>query len=102
MSNLIGADIVALRSFGQRAMARSHEIDAMMARLQVQMESLPWVGADRERFLDEWHGHHRLMVDLARDLGSAAQRAISAAEAQERASQDAAERGGGHGGGSGW
>ena len=42
-------------------------------------------------------------VDLARDLGSAAQRAISAAEAQERASREEAQRGrGGHGGGSGW
>ena len=94
MNNMIGADISALRDFAQRALARSHEIDAKMSYLQARIESLPWAGADRERFLAEWSGHHASLVDLARDLADAGQRAMVHADEQERASSDS--------GGSGW
>jgi len=96
---MIGADIAALRSFAQGAVARSHEIDTRMAQLQARIESLPWVGADREKFLAEWSVHHASLIELARDLADAGQRAFRHADDQERASSAG---GGPGGGGSGW
>ena len=59
------------------------------ARLTVVVESIPWVGPDRERFVAEWNGTHRPgLLGLIADLGDAARAATLAADAQESASAD--------------
>jgi uncharacterized protein YukE len=98
MDSMFGADVSALRGFAQKALARSHDIDTRLSQLHARVESLPWVGADRERFLAEWSDHHASLAELARDLADAGRRAFRHADDQERASGS----GLGGGGGGGW
>lgn len=86
---VVGADVPALRNFVLGLNKRSKEITETTARLTALVESIPWVGPDRERFIAEWNGTHRPgLLGLIADLGDAARSATVAADAQEAASAD--------------
>jgi hypothetical protein len=86
---VVGADVPALRNFVLGLNKRSKEITETTARLTALVESIPWVGPDRERFLQDWNGTHRPgLLGLIADLGDAARSATVAADAQEAASAD--------------
>jgi uncharacterized protein YukE len=95
--SMLGADLAALRDFAGHADRRSQEIAALMGRLDGVVQGLPWLGADRDHFLDEWSGHRQSLNDLVHDLAQAASTAVRHADDQERASHA-----GGGGGGEGW
>lgn len=84
---LVGADVGAIRNFVLGLKRRSNEITATTAKLTTLIESIPWVGPDRERFVEEWHGTHRPgLVTLCGELLDAAKKATMHADAQEAAS----------------
>lgn len=86
---LVGADVPALRNFVLGLNKRSREITDTTARLTVLVENIPWVGPDRERFIQEWNGTHRPgLLGLIADLGDAARAATMAADKQDEASRD--------------
>jgi hypothetical protein len=86
---IVGADVPALRNFVLGLNKRSKEITETTARLTALVESIPWVGPDRERFVQEWNGTHRPgLLGLIADLGDAARAATIAADKQEAASAD--------------
>ena len=78
----IGGDPAAIRQFASSVIARRNQIEETSQRLTQLVESVPWVGEDRERFLDEWQAIHqpgiaRLLVDLlgvSNEAGAAATR----------------------------
>lgn len=86
--SMIGGDAFAIRDFARKLAARKAQIEETQARMSALVESVPWVGADRERFMNEWNTIHR--PNLARmilDLGTVVGDAHTAADAQARASQ---------------
>lgn len=86
---VVGADVPAMRNFVLGLNKRSKEITETTARLTSVVESIPWVGPDRERFVAEWNGTHRPgLIGLIGDLADAARSATRAADAQEAASSD--------------
>lgn len=87
---MIGVDLSALRSFAAGMGARARQISDTVARLDGVVEGLAWVGADRDRFMQEWQSHHRpAMTMLAGDLSSAGSDAHRQADRQEEASRAA-------------
>lgn len=86
MAGFLGAAIGELRQFTNKLRAKQDLIDSTIAELTPLIESIDWVGADRDRFIEEWHGVHRpllarLSADLfdgAAEVGKAIQRQISA------------------------
>lgn len=78
----IGGDPVAIRQFARSVLARREQIDATTERLSRLVQSVPWAGDDRERFLGEWRSVHepgvaRLlldMIDLSHEANNAAAR----------------------------
>ncbi len=86
---VVGADVAAIRNFAQGLNRRSQEITATTARLTKVVENIPWVGADRERFIAEWNSTHLPgLLGLLEDLAEAAKNAIRHADEQEAASAD--------------
>ena len=86
---VVGADVGAIRNFVLGLNRRSQEITATTARLTTLVESIPWVGPDREAFIAEWNGTHRpALLGLITDLGDAARQATRHADEQEATSAD--------------
>lgn len=84
---VVGADVGAIRNFVLGLNRRSQEITATTARLTSLVESIPWVGPDRERFVADWNGVHRPgLLGLIDDLVDAAKQATRSADQQEAAS----------------
>jgi hypothetical protein len=93
-SNMIGADAPALRGFASNVSNRLRQIEEARGRLSALIESVPWVGDDRERFLGEWQSIHSPgLVQLVADLTGVADKASRHATEQENTSS---------GGGGGW
>jgi hypothetical protein len=84
---LSGADVGAIRNFVLDLRRRSQEVTTTVERLTTVIEGIPWVGLDRERFLQDWNGAHRpALVELGTDLLDAAKIATKHADEQEAAS----------------
>ncbi|HRB05025.1 MAG: hypothetical protein IPL07_21270 [Acidimicrobiaceae bacterium] len=83
----VGADVGAIRNFVLGLNQRSREITATTARLTALVETIAWVGPDRERFIADWHQTHQPgLLGLIGDLADAAREATRSADAQEAAS----------------
>lgn len=89
---MVGGDVPAIRNFVTGLRRRSQQIATTTNRLSTVIESIPWVGPDREEFIREWQGTHRpALLDLCSGLNDAAVTAAHHADEQEAAS--AAETG---------
>lgn len=84
----VGADVTALRWFAALLRRRRGELETWRAHLTARVDRLAWSGADRDRFVDEWHRIHAPSLDaVADDLGSVAAAALDHAARQEQASR---------------
>jgi uncharacterized protein YukE len=85
--NPLGVEIEALRSFARQMDQRAREMQTTMQGITHEVTQLNWIGPDRERFVDEWNGHHvPSLHEIVGDLGDAVTRALKHAADQEAAS----------------
>ena len=83
-----GMDIAQVRALSRKMRAEADDIDRQVAHLTGQIQSAPWKGADRERYLDEWnHRHAAGLKQAAEALRGAASEAGRYADQQEWASK---------------
>lgn len=87
MMSMVGGDVPAIRNFVIGLRRRSQQITATTNRLSAVIDGVPWVGPDREQFVQEWQGTHRpALLDLCAGLVEAAGTAARHADEQEAAS----------------
>lgn len=88
MNRYVGMDAAEIRELARLMMAKSQELQSLIASTTAQVDGLDWKGPDRERFVQDWHGSHvaSLSNAVAR-LQAAAGEAMRSAEAQEWASR---------------
>lgn len=85
---MVGADIAALRGFAKALVDRRSKISATVDQLTSTIEGLNWVGADRERFVQDWHQLHRPgLLQILADLQDNSKKIYTFAANQEHASQ---------------
>jgi uncharacterized protein YukE len=85
---MYGADIAALRGLAGALRRTQHDIDATHRCLAAAVESLPWAGADHDRFVDEWRRvHGPALTTVAIELSNASGSALAHADQQEHASR---------------
>jgi hypothetical protein len=86
--SMFGADVPALRQLSTTFDGRARRIEATRARMTALIVDLPWVGADRDRFVEGWMSIHQPnLIRLIDDLADASRRASRHADAQEAASR---------------
>jgi hypothetical protein len=82
-----GMDVNAVRELAVHMENSSGQIEQLQAALSSALESTPWLGPDRERFLGEWRsGHVTQLMNVANSLREAAIVARKNADEQEAAS----------------
>jgi len=85
---MFGADIAALRGLARSLRRTERDIETSHRRLAALVESLPWVGADHDRFVDEWRRvHSPALTTIVADMSQASSRAGYHADRQEHASR---------------
>lgn len=85
---MFGADISALRGLAWSLRRKQQEIDASRQRLAAVVETLPWVGSDHDRFVDEWRRvHGPALASVVADMSQASSQATYHANRQEQASR---------------
>lgn len=85
---MFGADVAALRQLAWSLRYGNQEIDESRRRLAALVETLPWAGADRDRFVDEWHRvHSPTLTTIVNEMSAASGQASYHAARQERASR---------------
>jgi len=86
--SMSGADVAALRGFASSLRRHQREVEATIQRLTAIVDSLPWTGADHERFVDEWRRvHGRALMTIVAEMSQASSQARSHADRQEQASR---------------
>lgn len=96
----VGANVGELRNFAVSLQRRAEFIEGLIGRLGPVMEELPWVGQDRDRFIEEWQQvHQKNFIRLVLDLRSASTSCAQHADEQERVSSVDGFGGGSFGGG---
>ena len=84
----IGGDPAGIRQFASAVASRRNQIEATTHRLSRLVDSVPWAGADRERFVGEWRSVHEPNISrLLTDMIGLSQDANNAASRQEQASR---------------
>ena len=87
MASFTGMDIGAVRQLSTQMNAKAGEIRTITQQLTSALESAPWVGPDRERFVGEWQSQHvAALNNVIQGLEAAAQTAQRNAQEQESAS----------------
>jgi uncharacterized protein YukE len=85
---MFGADIAALRGLARSLRRKQQEIEASRRRLAAIVETLPWTGADHDRFVDEWRRvHGPALMTIATEMSEASSQATYHADRQEQASR---------------
>jgi uncharacterized protein YukE len=85
---IVGADVPALRSFVSALTGRAHKIEQTKKELTALVQDLPWVGRDRDAFVNDWNSIHQPnLVRLIDDMRDASRSATRHADAQEIASR---------------
>jgi uncharacterized protein YukE len=88
VNQLSGMDIGQVRNLSRQLDRESNEIRNTLAQLSSQLESAPWKGRDRERFVGEWKSRHVAALQRVADgLASASRHAAEHANRQEAASR---------------
>ena len=87
---MFGADVVALRGLARSLRYQKQEIEASRRRLSAVVDSLPWTGADHDRFVDEWRlVHSPALMTIVTEMSQASSQAEYHADRQEQASRRA-------------
>ncbi len=82
-----GMDIPAVRTLATTMNRDADQVHQLMTQLTHQLQSTPWHGPDRERFLSEWQSTHvARLTSVVNALHEAAQRATANANEQEQVS----------------
>ena len=85
---MFGADVAALRGLAWSLRRKQQEIEASRRRLAAIVDSLPWTGADHDRFVDEWRRvHSPALMTITSELSQASRQAAYHAARQEQASR---------------
>ncbi len=85
---MFGADVAALRGFARSLRRKKEEVEATRQRLAAVVEGLPWIGADHDRFVDEWRRvHSRALMTIVTEMSQASNQADFHADRQEQASR---------------
>jgi uncharacterized protein YukE len=86
--SMFGADIAALRGFARALGRTQREIEETRQRLSAAVDGLPWSGADRDRFVDEWRRiHSPALMTIVTEISQASGQATFHADRQEQASR---------------
>lgn len=89
--HLSGMDISQIRSMARNMERKADEIRGVVDQLSGSVDSVSWIGSDRDRFVDEWRTRHAAALrQVADNLDSAARQARDHAADQERVSRAAA------------
>lgn len=89
MAQFTGMDISEVRSLAAQLTRASEEINHLTTTLTGKLEHTPWVGPDRERFISDWHSHHRQSLQsVSTALTDASRVAQQNAQAQEDTSNN--------------
>lgn len=87
MSGFVGADVEALRFLGAQLNAQAQELEDLVRRLTVRVESAQWRGPDAQRFRSDWSSRYSAIIrSAALSMRSAADDARSNAAQQESVS----------------
>ena len=87
MSNVEGMDVSAVRQLAMQMTRHGEAIQELMRSLTSALEAAPWVGPDRDRFINTWLTSQCPQMDaVAGCLIESAQLAASKAMLQEQAS----------------
>lgn len=82
-----GMDIPAVRQLATQMRSKAEEIRSLSQQLTGQLQNTQWVGADRDRFTNDWQSQHVASLNrVAEGLEAAAQAADQNAQQQEQAS----------------
>lgn len=85
---VVGADVMALRGLVTTLVSRARKIETTKNQLTALIGDLPWVGSDRDRFVNEWNDVHQPnLIRLIDDMTTASSQASRHADAQEAASR---------------
>jgi len=88
MANQVGMETEQVRQLARQLDGRADEIERMLRSTTARLSGLPWVGADRERFLNTWNSTHAAKLHaVAKGLRDAAERARFNAAEQDRVSR---------------
>ena len=88
MPRFSGMDIGQIRDLSRQLDRESREIRNTLAQLTSQLESAPWKGTDRERFISEWKSRHFAALQRVADgLATASRDTAAYANRQEAASR---------------
>lgn len=83
----LGMDPEAVRAMAAQMSAGAQQIRDLAAQIGSQVESAPWTGADREKFVSEWQGNHMAaLTQVSEAIEQAAQVANQNADQQEQTS----------------
>lgn len=84
---LKGMDTDAVRVLVQQMNAAKSQIEDLQRTLTNQLQSVQWVGSDREQFVSDWQSQHvSALSTVANALGDAANRANQNATEQDNTS----------------
>lgn len=84
---LVGGDAPALFNFANQLRRRRQAIQDTVVKLGVLVESVNWVGPDRDRFVQEWRSQHApQMQQICTDLDGKADEIARHARRQAEAS----------------
>lgn len=85
---LTGMDIAQVRSLARLMVRGCVDLRGLIRDLTLEVEQAPWRGPDRDRFVEQWRGHHVVRLSrVAEGLESAAEDASAHARRQEEVSQ---------------
>ncbi len=88
MTELTGMDIAQIGALATKMVAEAAALELIINPITQKLESAPWRGEDRDRFVDEWRAQHvSPLAEVMRSLREAAQQARQHVEDQERASR---------------
>jgi uncharacterized protein YukE len=87
MGQITGMDIGEIRTLATQMKAKAEEIRTIMNQLSTSINAAPWVGNDRDRFVDEWQSRHCSSLNaVITSLDGAADTATKNAADQEAVS----------------
>lgn len=96
MTELTGMDINQIFKLARDMSTEAVAVELLIGPLGPTLENAPWVGPDRDRFIDEWKTRHLTpLLDLIQALRDAAVKAKAHADDQVRASAVQGQGGGG-------
>lgn len=87
MSGMVGMDVAGVRQLSKLMLSKADEIESAAKQVQKQVNSVKWVGADANRYRDDWNTTQMNNVrQVTEALRRAGKQAAKDADEQEKAS----------------